>query len=322
MPSSRLSTHKADVLRIILLIFGVFCSSTAIIMIKASNEQPFLVSSYRLLIAAIVLSPLFFRDLRASHVSFGWKQLGWSAIPALILAGHFMSWVIGGRMTQVASASLIINLMPIAMPFFLWMLYRERVTRTEVVGTGFSLAGLLVLSSATLSISRTNLLGDLICFGSMLTYTGYLAFGRQFKDRISLWLYLVPLYFMAGLICLLCALPWVNPIKPYTLTNVLCIVGLGLVPTVFGHTIMNYSMQHFRGQVVSVINLGQPIFAGLLAFLIFNERPLPIYYLAAVLILAGAVIVIFSSYAADRQTAQTGRAAQDAPPDAVSKPAG
>jgi len=42
---------------------------------------------------------------------------------------------------------------------------------------------------------------------------------------LTLWLYMVPLYFIAGVICLLCALPFTNPIKTYTTLNVVMIVG-------------------------------------------------------------------------------------------------
>jgi len=217
-------------------------------------------------------------------------------VPAVILAIHFMSWVVGARMTAVASASLIANLTPVAMPFFVFFFYQERINRSEVLGTLFTLAGLVVLGWSSLQVSQTNFFGDLICFGSMLAFAAYLALGRRNGPRLSLWLYMVPLYAIAGVVCLLCALPFVNPIKSYATSDVLLIIGLGLIPTVLGHTILNYSLKFFRGQVVSVTNLGQPIFAGIIAFLLFGEVPRPVFFAAAALIVAGVLIVLFSSY--------------------------
>jgi drug/metabolite transporter (DMT)-like permease len=81
----------------------------------------------------------------------------------------------------------------------------------------------------------------------------------------------------------------------YTLDNVLLMIGLGLIPTVFGHTILNYSMKFFRGQVVSVTNLAQPIFAGILGYLFFGEAPRPVFFAAAALILLGVLIVLFAA---------------------------
>ena len=152
----------------------------------------------------------------------------------------------------------------------------------------------MAAGSANFSVSKTTFLGDLICFGSMLFYALYMALAARNRTRLTLWLYMVPLYFIAGVICLLCALPFTNPIKTYTTLNVVMIVGLGLIPTVFSHTILNYSMRFFRGQVVSVTNLTQPIFAGVLGYLIFGELPRLAYYAAAVLIFIGVLIVLFS----------------------------
>jgi drug/metabolite transporter (DMT)-like permease len=289
-------SSSLNIFRIALLLFGVFCGSTAVIMIKASTEHPFLVASYRLLVAGLVLLPLYIRDLRNYQGDYGWKQIGWSALPAVALAIHFMSWVIGARMTQVANASLIANLTPVAMPFFVFAFFNEKITRQEILGTLFTLSGLVVLSIGNLNISQTGFTGDLICLGSMLAFACYLGLGRKNGNRLSLWLYMVPLYLIAGLICLLSALFFINPIKTYTLANVLFMVGLGLIPTVFGHTILNYSLKHFRGQVVSVTNLNQPIFAGILGFLLFRERPALVFYMAAGLIVVGVLIVLNSNY--------------------------
>jgi drug/metabolite transporter (DMT)-like permease len=293
--------------RAALLLLGVFCGSTAVIMIKAGTEHPFLVASYRLLVAALVLSPFFFRELKAYPGKYGWKELGWSALPAVALAIHFMSWVVGARMTQVANASLIANLTPVAMPFFLYTFYRERVSKFEIIGSALTLLGLVILTGSNLRVSREHFSGDLICFGSMLAFAAYLALGRKNGARLSLWLYMVPLYWMAGLICLVSALFVINPLKEYTSLNLLLILGLGLIPTVLGHTILNYSMKYFRGQVVSVTNLSQPVFAGLLGFALFHEVPKPVFYAAAAVVVAGILIVLSAGWIEARiKTVQVG----------------
>ena len=102
----------------LLLLVGVICISTAVILLKASTEHPMLVAAYRLLVAALGLLPFYLRDLANFPGEYGWKQISWSLLPAVLLAAHFATWVVGARMTQVANASLIINLTPVVMPFF------------------------------------------------------------------------------------------------------------------------------------------------------------------------------------------------------------
>jgi len=57
---------------LLLLLVGVFACSTAVIMIKACSEDAVLLSAYRLLIAAIALTPVFWRDYRRHRDRYGW----------------------------------------------------------------------------------------------------------------------------------------------------------------------------------------------------------------------------------------------------------
>jgi drug/metabolite transporter (DMT)-like permease len=138
------------------------------------------------------------------------------------------SFVVSARMTQAANAGLIIGLTPVAMPFYyLWWLMREKINRQEVLVPLVTLSGILVLIGGNLHASRTNLIGDMIVVASMLALTGYMALGRKNAARLSLWLYVVPLFWVAGLICLAAALFFVNPVKAYAMPGLLAILGRG-----------------------------------------------------------------------------------------------
>jgi len=289
------------ILRSTLLMVGMVFGSTSVIFIKASTEHPYLVASYRLWIAALVLTPFFLTELRRSRSSYSWKYLGSSTLPALALAFHFMSWVVGARMTPVANASLLVNMVPVALPFILWILYREMVNRAEIMATILALAGVVVLSGVSFQTDRSMFIGNLVCFGSMLGYAAYLGLGRRNRATISLWVYLVPLYYLAGLFCFITALFTINPIKPYDLENVLYILGLGLLPTVIAHSVLNYSLRYFRGQVVGVATAAQPISAVIMGFVFFGEAPPPVFYIAAALVGAAIMIALFKGEAYQRK---------------------
>ena len=70
------------------------------------------------------------------------------------------------------------------------------------------------------------------------------------------------------------------------------ILGLGIIPTVVGHSLVNYAMKHFRGQIVSIINMGQFVFAGMMAYLFFDEVPRWTFYIASALLVLSAWIAI------------------------------
>jgi drug/metabolite transporter (DMT)-like permease len=278
--------------RIVFLLFGIFCGSTAIIFIKASAEHSVLLSSYRLLVAAVVLTPIFLRNAYKHPPEVVRQHIRAALLPGIILGMHFISWIIGARLTTSANASLIVNLMPVAMPFFLAVMIREKLTRSEFMGTVLALAGMCLLTLADFNLSRVYFWGDMLCFVSMLFFTFYLALGRKNRGLASIWLYLVPLYYIAGIFCFLVALWFVNPIKPYPLREIALICALGIIPTVLGHSIFNYAMKFLRGQVVSVLNMGQFIFAGILAFFLLREAPDWTFYVASVFVVAGAWLTV------------------------------
>jgi len=276
------------------LLLGVFACSTAVILIKESTLDPVLLSSSRLLLAALCLSPWFVRAL-ARHPDFGARGLKRALWPGVVLALHFMSWVVGARATLAVNASLIVNMVPLAMPFLLYLLADERVTRSELLGTALGLSGLVLLAGA--DFRAGNALGDLVCFGSMLLCALYMALGRRNRDVPSLFLYVVPLYAVAGLVCLVVALPRLATLARLPAREVALVLGLTLVPTIVGHSLLNRAMKHFRGSVVSVCNLGQFVFAGFNAWLVFDEVPAAAFWPAAGLVVAGAAVALHGARA-------------------------
>jgi drug/metabolite transporter (DMT)-like permease len=280
------------VLNILILLGGMLCTATAIIFIKLSQEHALLLAAYRVLVAAIVLTPLFARDARRHPQIRVSALFRTGVIPGLALALHFMTWVIGARMTPAVNASLIITLTPVVMPFLLFYLVRERMTRGELLGTIIAVGGGVLLSIHDFNFSRQYFWGDVLCFVSMLLYSVYIAFSRRNRHMPTLWLYVVPLYWIAGLSSIAAAAWFVNPIKAYPLREVLLILGLGVIPTVIGHSILNYAMQVLPGQVASLINMSLFVFVGILAYLILRELPSPSVYPAALLVVAGAAVAM------------------------------
>ncbi len=294
--------------RVLLLVFGVFCGATAVILIKLCALNAMLLAAYRQLLAAGLLAPLLARELRRHAGGFGRRRLARTILPGAALGTHFISWIVGARMTPAANSSLIVNMVPIVMPFLLYALVRERLNRGEWLGTCVALAGVAMLAWSDYRFSRRNFLGDVICFGSMVLFAVYLTLGRRNRDFPSLWLYIVPLYFFGGVVSLAAAAAGgVRPWEIGTARDICVIVALAAVPTVMGHSIFNYSMRHLRGQAVGIANLGQFIFAAAMAYflpaldrLLPGSGPHPVpaelpgatFYPAAVLVVAGSVLAL------------------------------
>lgn len=281
--------------RYALLLLGVFACSTSVILIKASLTHPLIVAAVRLLLAVVVLSPLWWLDWQKHRQSFTRAHWRRTWLPALALALHFITWTFGARLTLAAQASLIVNLVPVAIPFFLHALVGERINRIEIAGTVLAIAGVLWLTGHDALTGTGDAWGNVLCLASMLLFAWYLALGRQNRDFPSLWLYVVPVYLNAGLLCLLIALPWIGTFAVTSGREWLLLGGLAVIPTIVGHSLLNASLRHLRGQIVSLANVSQFIFATAMALLLFGEYPAPVFYAASVVVVAGIALVVFST---------------------------
>lgn len=277
----------------LVLFVGVFACSTSVLFIKSSTMPAASLAAGRLWIATLVLAPVFLRDRRAFASQLEPGDLVRGALPGVLLGLHLLSWNVGARLTSAVNATLLVNMVPLATPFLLWFAVRERVTRREWLGTALGVAGIGLLTAADLELTRHHLMGDAVCLGSMLLFALYLVFARRNRDLPSVFLYVVPLYAAAALTCTTAAAAFELPFaleRPAWEWGM--VVGLGLVPTVLGHSALNFAMTRLRGQAVPVANLAQPLFAGVMAFALLGEVPPPAFYAACALILAGASLVL------------------------------
>ena len=284
----------------LVLVIGLIAASSSVIFIKESRFDPVILAAGRLWVAAACVLPWFLSAARA-HPGFLRANLRRVFWPSVLLAVHFITWIIGARLTPAVNSSLLVNMIPVVTPILLLVMAHERLTHKEILATLVALSGAVVLGAWDFQFKAEYFVGDLICFGSMVLFASYLVLGRVNRDFPALWLYMTPLYFFAGLSCAVVASITADfdrqPRDPY---QVALLVGLGVVPTIIGHGCLNHALKHIRGQVVGVANLGQVVSAGILAYFILGEVPEPNFYPASALIAGAIAWAMFSARASTR----------------------
>jgi len=187
---------------LLILGIGIVCSALSFVFIRESSDAAVTLAGWRVMLAALMLLPMYWISRRRYGDLNALGVLNRSLIPGIILAVHFIAWVVGARLTPGANASLMVNLMPLVMPFLMFGFYQERLSRRDAIATTLALTGLLILGISDVQINIKHLLGDLICLLSMLLFACYLALARAQKRLPSVWLYVVPMYAVAGVTCL------------------------------------------------------------------------------------------------------------------------
>ena len=275
-----------------IMMIGMVAAGFSPIFVKYGTMDPFILASYRQLLAALLLIPLFVRDMKQNNSSFHIRQISPSILPGVLLGLHFILWVTGARLIPGGHSSVIVTMGPVFMPFIMLFMLRERITKIELAGSVLALSGVFILGFKDREFASQFIKGDILVFLAMILVTLYLAFARKNRKNSLLWFYMVPLYATGGLLCLLIGIITGADLLPYTAGDWFSILGLGIVSTVIGHSINNFGMRKLRGQIVSLLNLTQIIFATLLSFILLGEIPPIYFYPAAIVILSGPLLVI------------------------------
>lgn len=285
---------------IIILFLGAMTCSSSVIMIKGSQLDPVLLAGYRLFLAGVFMSPFYFRDLKKEQKKV--KDTLFACFPGAILGIHFITWVIGCRATYAANAALIVNMVPAVMPFMLYFIIKEVINKREMLGSAVAVSGIFILMLTDFKLNEAHFKGDIMCILSMFTFALYLVMSRKYRNSGSIWLYTVPLFTTGGLLCFaIAACRGVFPWHGLNMVEFGYILAIAIIPTIIGHSALNYSMKKIRGQIVGVLNLSQFVFAAIYGYLFFREIPGQVFYISVLLLVGGICIIITSKEPAPQE---------------------
>ena len=262
------------------------------ILVKWNTEAPPLtIAFFRMLWASVLLFPFYVRE-RATQAKRGRTVL---PFPSILIAGvslalHFAFWITSLRHTSVAVSVFLVNTAPLMVALFAFLLWRERLTFIGAAGIVVAVAGTACLSLAQFQSSGT-LAGALYALLGALFLSVYLTAGHASLRTTSLWLYVYPTYLISAL--LLGLLVWVtkSPVGGFGIRTHALMFLLGLVPQCLGHTSYNRILQYLSPTLVSLLVLGEPVGASVLAYVFLSESLSPLSLLGAGAVGLGVLLV-------------------------------
>ena len=208
----------------------------------------------------------------------------------LFFAGDLAFWHWSIKFTSVANATLLANFAPIFVAPVSWLLFKERFTRTFVLGLVLAIAGAVVLMGQSLHLSMDALFGDALGLVTAMFYGGYiLAVGRlrtEFSTAtIMTWsgvvtaLALLPIALLSG-----------ESLIAGTATGWAVLLGLALFSHAGGQSLIAYALAHLPASFSSVSLLLQPAAAAVLAWALLGEPLGPWQAVGAVIVLLGILL--------------------------------
>lgn len=248
------------------------------------------VATWRLGLAALLVTPLALLQSRATLARLSRRQFGLTLAAGFFLALHFATWITSLEYTSVASSTALVTTNPLWIGLASFVLFRERPGPAMLGGIALSLAGSLCIfwsDSQTAAPGSQPLLGNLLALVGSWCFSAYLLIGRRLRAGLPLPAYIWLAYGAAALFLFAASQGSGTTLTGYAAPAYLVLLGLALGPQLLGHTAYNWSLRHVSATFVAVVTLGEPVGSALLAFLIFGEAFTPLQFAGFGLLLAG-----------------------------------
>lgn len=268
------------------LFLAIVAVSTGAPLIRYADAAPALtVAAYRVCLAGAILSLV---APRAWSLFFGLprRERLFVVLAGLFLGAHFGTWVTSLYLTSTAASVALVATQPIFAALFARAM-GDTIRRRELLGIAFAGLGCALLAGGdALSGSTDALLGDLLAILGAATAAGYLLVGRRLRASMPLTPYLALVNTIAGLSLAIGVLVTGAPITGFDTDVYGAMILAAVIPSLIGHTLLNWSVRRTPAHIVALAILGEPIGASLLTWIGFGEVP-PVHA-----VLGGAVVLV------------------------------
>jgi drug/metabolite transporter (DMT)-like permease len=276
---------------VFLLLLGIIAISTASIFIKLCDAPALIISTYRMVLASLILIPWASSNKKVWE---GWekKDVAWLIFSGILLSLHFAFWIASLKYTSVASSVVLVTTHPIFVGIGSWLFLKERLGLNLILGIGLSVIGSGLIGYGDMALSKEALMGDGLALLGALAASGYFLVGRKMRKNQDLLAYIFPVYSTAGLVLIVLSLFFRKPFFGYSSTTYLLFFLLAIVPQLIGHTTFNWALKYLPASMVSITILGEPIGSTILAYFILGEGLTIWKILGGVSIFAGILIAL------------------------------
>jgi drug/metabolite transporter (DMT)-like permease len=255
--------------------------------------SPGLITSGRVLLVMLTLAPLALPGLAAKVRAFSARD--WLVLAALGLFGgglHNAMQYLGLQHTTATNGTLFFSLSPLTIMALAGVLLAERVRSVQWAGVAVSFAGVLVIAlrgeaNALLALSFNP--GDILCFVSMILWSGYTICLRLQRAPLDA----VQLLFMVCAIGLVTLLPWLawdlahDPRAHFNRAGVAAMLYSAFASVILAYAGWNYAVARLGAARTGGFSHLLPAFGVIFAALFLGEYPAWYHFAGIVLIFGG-----------------------------------
>lgn len=260
------------------------------------HVSPLALTYLRWVVALAAMLPFAWREVLAHRAAIRqhWRTIVWLGFWGMGVQNAFT--YVGLQYTTATNGVILNSSVPVMIVVLAWALYRETITRLQVLGVAISLAGIVAIISrgnpsvlAQLELNK----GDLIVLTGMAFWAAYTVFLRAKPPGLPPLALLMSL----GLVGFVLLTPlaaaemlFLGGHVELTPATVAAILYVGTFPSFVAYIFWNRGVAEVGPQVAGIFMHLMPAFGVVLAWLFLGERLYLFHWVGIALILAGIAL--------------------------------
>lgn len=279
------------------VLVGVVFVSLSAILIRYSTAPALVIASYRMVFSFLLLLPFArFRGFAA----LARRDLILVLISGVFLGAHFAAWISSIQRTSVAHSTVLVTIHPVVVVTYESIRSGEFPRRGTILAVGVSLVGAVILSLGSSSGGvPVTVAGDALALVGALAVAVYILIGKEVRDRVPAGMYNTLVYLVAALVLIPFAFAGHDLFGPWEPIDYGVFFGLAFFCTLLGHSVLNWALKYLTASFISLAILLEPVFASILALLLFTEVPSLLSLVGALLVITGLAAITRSGIKQD-----------------------
>lgn len=270
-----------------IVLAGTFFTSLSSIIIKFSEAPALVISAYRMLFTSLMLLIPVMMSSRHEFKNISKKDYALCILSGVFLAFHFASWITSIKLTTIANSTILVSCSPVFVAFGNYFITKEKLSPKMIIGILVSLIGTTIIALDSKGGTTSNMfLGNALAFLGAIFVAFYLVIGGIARKNLNAGIYVFIVYSVSTITLFVMCFASKTTVYPYSLKEFMLFIALAFFCSILGHTVYNYMVKYVSSTLISVSTLSEPIFASIMAMIIFKEFP-SLYTL-----LGGFIIII------------------------------
>lgn len=273
---------RATRVGIVALLGPITAFSLMNLVVKVVHTPPLTFAFYRLWMGTAVM----FAVLAVSGRRLSWSVLRRAALSGVLFGANLCFFFSALRLTSVADVLIVAALQPALTLLVAGPLFGERVSRHEVLWTGVSLIGVVLVILGSSGTPVWSWRGDLLAAGALLAWTIYWLLSKHLRQEVKAIEYMAAVTLVAAVV--------VTPVAVASGQSFdlrwqdLWWLLLFVAGAQAGHSLLAWSHAQVDVSISALLILVEPVLSPVAALIILGE-PLPALSIAGGIVTVAAV---------------------------------